>query len=159
MIKWVLCSASFWKIPPTSRLHFPIPIEKCSKPLTNITFRCIIKKPNQLNTFSKGYFCLNGIVVSSASFYEFDKMQIPPENDAISSCCFSWFGDYRSLRFCALAAVGALFICHTVIFYEGERKWQIWYSMFLAMKAHKTQKAGRLLFLVAAVGLKFVYTR
>ena len=120
--KMSLVLGSFLKNTPTHFEIHTIPLEKCLKPLTNITFGCIIKRPNQLNTFSKGYFCLNEIVVFSASFYEFDKMQIPPENDAISSCCFSWFGDYRSLRFCALTAVGALFICHTIIFYGGERK-------------------------------------
>ena len=39
----------------------------------------IIIEPNQLNTMSKGYFCLYGIAVLSASLREFDKMQIPFE--------------------------------------------------------------------------------
>ena len=38
--------------------------------------------PNQLNTISKGYFCLYGIVVFFAWFFEFDKMQILSENCA-----------------------------------------------------------------------------
>ena len=69
-----------------------------------------MKLPNQLNTTSKGYFCLYGIAVLFAPLCEFDKMQILSERCAVSSCCFSWFGDYRSLRFCAVTSVAALFI-------------------------------------------------
>ena len=44
---------------------------------------------------------------------EFDKMQIPLiGNNGVLTPFFtlSWFGDYWSLRFCALTWVGALFI-------------------------------------------------
>ena len=45
---------------------------------------------------------------------EFDKMQIPyphrNENVLYYTLHKDWFGDYRSLRFCAVASVAALFV-------------------------------------------------
>ena len=43
-------------------------------------------------------------------FVNLKKCKFRLKSSAISSCCFSWFGDYRSLRFCALTMVGALFV-------------------------------------------------
>ena len=40
---------------------------------------------------------------------EFDKMQIPTGYSVDLFLLFSWFGDYRGLRFCAFTSVGALF--------------------------------------------------
>jgi len=41
--------------------------------------------------------------------YEFDKMQIPLCSWGYTLLCKDWFGDYRGLRFYALASVGAFF--------------------------------------------------
>jgi len=58
--------------------------------------------PNQLNIFSKGYFYLYGIAIPFLwhNLYEFVKMQIPTGLwHSLVLAFFSWFGDYRSLRF------------------------------------------------------------
>ena len=63
--------------------------------------------------FSKGYFYLCGISIPFLCHVhnEFVKMQIPTGRGIIDIwfLLFSWFGDYRSLRFCAVASVAALF--------------------------------------------------
>lgn len=65
--------------------------------------------------FYDGY-ALNSILFSAQ---EFDKMQIPGGKKvcALADTLPGLFGDNRSLRFCALTSVGALFL-----FQKKERK-------------------------------------
>ena len=64
----------------------------------------ILNMPNQLNILSKGYFYLYGIVIpfccrAHNRFCIKCKFLLSVATIRYSSCYFSWFGDYRSLRF------------------------------------------------------------
>jgi hypothetical protein len=50
---------------------------------------------------------------------EFDKMQIPLCPYSYTRFAKDWFGDYRSLRFCAPASVGALF--YFILFFRRKK--------------------------------------
>jgi hypothetical protein len=50
---------------------------------------------------------------------EFDKMQIPLCPYGYARFAKDWFGDYRSLRFCAPASVGALF--YFILFFRRKK--------------------------------------
>ena len=81
--------------------------------LTNCFLCSIIGLPNQLNNEARAISVSLEQPCFCAIFLEFDKMQIPSEKCAELHnrfLLFSWFGDYRGLRFCASASVGALFI-------------------------------------------------
>ena len=59
----------------------------------------IIKRPNQLNTMNKEYFCLRDIIPFLCSYCEFDKNANSISMNAEMLFVLNWFGDYRSLRF------------------------------------------------------------
>ena len=74
--------------------------------------------PNQLNILTRVFlylFTRDKCTLFYAYIFalvEFDKMQIPLDAQKYncSLVISSWFGDYRSLRFCAVTSVAALFI-------------------------------------------------
>ncbi len=66
--------------------------------------------PNNLNNSRRKYFCYLGkLYFFRHTFFEFDKMQIPLNGYDEEYDLFRLFGDNRSLRFCAVTSVAALF--------------------------------------------------
>jgi hypothetical protein len=72
-------------------------------------------------------YCKTGIIFLTGKYIffsarrkiEFDKMQIPLCLYGYARFAKDWFGDYRSLRFCAPASVGALF--YFILFFRRKK--------------------------------------